>query len=84
MIGFSQSPDPVQAGKEVEISASGLQFPTTVLVAFDTNPPSEPVEFPLNGKDDLPIKVMVPANATGGTVEDDGGILNDFALAITP
>lgn len=84
MTGFSQSPDPVQAGKEVEISAAGLQVPCTVRITFDTNPPSDDIEVQVDSLDELPIKVTVPSGATGGTVFDDGGILDDFALAITP
>jgi hypothetical protein len=84
MTGFSQSPDPVGAGKEVEIDANGLTFPTTIRVVFDSDPASEPVEVTVNSYDELPIKVQVPAGTTAGTVEDGNGILDDFALAITP
>lgn len=83
---ISQEPDPVDAGKDVEIDVdtTNLSYPLTLTITFDATPAVDPIQHVVNSKDDLPWKGTVPDGCTGGTVEDSTNQCDDFAISVNP
>ena len=81
---ITQDPDPVKPGQKVKFTFNidGVSLPVTLSGSWD--PGGQSFEHTVTGVGDNSWSEDVPADAEGGTIEDDSGQTSSFAIMVTP